>query len=273
MNNTTKEFWEKFISDNYDLLKKAVHKKIFDDQEAYEEALSFVSEKLVEDNMRRLMLYDPQKGASPKTYFNALIRFLICRFFEKKNKKLFFPKWLKEQNNFLWILVYKFLCWYKWSEKDTIEYLKVSNTYKRSTKILNEAIDLVRFKYPDCGKSKENKSLPEDEQFADPDNTTPEKEIIRFERIKILLEIVSDNSETSCKNNSHINLLRDNIRKNFNPSTQQRLLLKMIYQDGLSVAAAGKKLGWNKNQASGQNRRLLQKLRIILGDSLKDHLI
>jgi hypothetical protein len=40
------------------------------------------------------------------------------------------------------------------------------------------------------------------------------------------------------------------------------------YQDGLSVAAAGRKLQWNKNQASGQNRRLLKKLRDILGNVL-----
>ena len=44
-------------------------------------------------------------------------------------------------------------------------------------------------------------------------------------------------------------------------NAEERLLLKMCYQDGLSVARAGEILGYNRNQVHGRMRRLLARLR------------
>jgi len=42
---------------------------------------------------------------------------------------------------------------------------------------------------------------------------------------------------------------------------EERLLLKMWYQDGLNITVAGRLLGYNRNQVHGRMRRLLRRLR------------
>ena len=44
-------------------------------------------------------------------------------------------------------------------------------------------------------------------------------------------------------------------------TAEERLLLKLCYQDGLSVTEAGRMLGMNRNQVHGRMRRLFARLR------------
>jgi len=269
MNTLEKQraFWGKYITDNFSSIQSSIKKRFRDDVETFEDAFSFVMEKLCEDNMRRLLLYDPKRGARPDTYFNYLTICLIRRYFEKKNKKRVFPKWLRQTNHSLWMIVYELLCWKKMSETETFEHINGSIP-KRQPEFINEAIKIIQLKFPNCAAS-DYDDIFEDNDIHDPGGKNPEELSIEQELMKIVLEILSEKNEfADSKDLSGFEQLKLKIRQKFSPSIEQRLFLRMVYQDGLNVAAAGRKLQWNKNQASGQNRRLLKKLRDILGNVL-----
>ncbi|MEO5364548.1 MAG: hypothetical protein H7838_13120, partial [Magnetococcus sp. DMHC-8] len=51
------------------------------------------------------------------------------------------------------------------------------------------------------------------------------------------------------------------LRTTLNLSNEERLLLKLLYQDGLEVEAVARLLGLNGNQVYGRQRRLLARIR------------
>lgn len=53
----------------------------------------------------------------------------------------------------------------------------------------------------------------------------------------------------------------------FKLSGQERILLKLCYQDGVSVSKAGKMVGLTPHQTHGRMRRLLTRIKKILNDS------
>ncbi len=148
----TSESWRKFLSENYGILEKTVQARFPGEPENAEEAISYVSEKLVEDNMRRLRNYDPKQGAKPETYFRALVKYLTSRFFEKDRGHFRLPDGLRKQNDFLLDLIYKHLCWERMPETDVVEYLRQSAHGGRRSSVIREAVQIIRDSYPNCGK-------------------------------------------------------------------------------------------------------------------------
>ncbi len=57
------------------------------------------------------------------------------------------------------------------------------------------------------------------------------------------------------------------LRAALSLSPEERLLLRLIYQDGLSVVEAGRLLGLGTDQVHGRLRRLLQRIRQQVEDS------
>ncbi len=275
------EFWKDFINRHYQLLEKIVQtrfkvnfrldeKALSGEQsrnmEMAEEARSFVCEKLAEDDYRRLRNYDPARGAKPETYFNALVKRLLSKFFEETKGRYKPPKWLLRQDNFLLTLIHKHLCWEKMPEHDVTEYLRTSAFGNRNPSFIREAIQIIQDKYPDCGES-----APPEIENADPaDSVTPETQLIRKEKQKIIRAILlGPDDDASPSVFPVIRTIQENIRQQFNPTKEQRLFLRMIYQDGIGIADTGKKLGWTKYKAQGQIKSLRKKLRQIAGSDLE----
>lgn len=274
------EFWKAKLTRHYPILEKSVKRRFRNEPEKASEALSFVSEKLVEDNMRRLSLYDPDRGAKFETYFSVLVQRLISRFIEKNKKRRRFPKWIEKQGNALWELVYRLLCWELKSETDVFEYVESAAPGKRDEHVVQEAVWVIRENFPDCGNHDTPKEMTIHDNYLSGEslNTgpsfhhrTPEEQTAFNQLLEITDAIyaepaIGDISDTHAP--AGISAIKKRLAEKFNPSTEKRLFLKMIYQDGMGVSEAGRMLGWNANQAAGHHRRLMALLKDIIGDDL-----
>lgn len=220
--------------------------------------------------MRRLKNYDPEQGAKPETYFRIIVRHLSSRFFEKDRGHFRLPTELRKQNDFLMCLIYRLLCWEKMPETEAAEYVRHSAHGGRSASVIREGLRIIRDRYPNCGK-KEKEEIPIDEEEISSSGRTPEEEVIFQEWQKICRAILNspDNDTNTESDRAKIKAIREKLRRKFKPETDQRLLLRMIYQDGMSVKDAAKKLGWTPDKAHGHRQRLLKKLHSIIADDLK----
>ncbi len=277
VSSTSLDFWKAKLSANYGLVENEVRKYFKTDPENAEEALSDVFERLVEDDMRRLRLYDPGRGAKFETYLSLLVQRLISKFLSRKRKRLRFPKWLERQNNSLWFLVYQLLCWELKSETDVVEYLRTSAPGGRSVSTAWEAIRIIRERFPNCGKPPEKEISTDREDGFTRDvfnsesafhNLSPEEQVALRQRIVISQTVLSA-SEYDLSSDSvyrEMGEVREKLDRKFRLTPQKSLFLKLIYQDGMRVSEAGREIGWNANQAAGHHRRLMEQLRDILGD-------
>ena len=66
------KFWDVFLSkkENFNLMKRIVKSSFPDNPETADEALSYVSEKILVDNKKRLQDYDPSRNAT--VYFSFM---------------------------------------------------------------------------------------------------------------------------------------------------------------------------------------------------------
>ncbi|MBU0995975.1 MAG: hypothetical protein KJ737_26065 [Proteobacteria bacterium] len=276
MDSSKTEFWKAKLTRLYPALEKSVKRRFQNDPEKAGDALSFVSEKLVEDNMRRLALYDPGRGAKFETYFAVLVQRLISRFIETNHKRRRFPKWLEKQGNDLWHMVYRLLCWELKSETDVVEYLESTAPGKRDEHIVREAVWVIHENFPDCGKSEVKEVSKAQKDYDSSEGLNNDRSIhqlspedqMAFNQLMaltdaIFTEPVNDDAIEEIVP-GEIATIKKRLRLEFNPSPEKRLFLKMIYQDGMSVSNAGRMVGWNANQAAGHHRRLMRLLKEIL---------
>ena len=277
VSSTSLDFWKAKLSEHYGLVQGLVQKYFINDPEKAEEALSEVFEKLLEDDMRRLRLHDPGRGAKFETYLANLVRLLISKFLSRKRKRLRFPKWLENQDNGLWFLVYQLLCWDLKSEADVVEYLKTSAPGGRSESIVWEAILVIREKFPNCGEQRE-REIPTDryDTFASDasdsgsafHNLSPEEQVALKQRVAISQTVLSSSEYELPSDSPYAEMgeVREKLNRKFRLTRQKSTFLKLIYQDGMRVSEAGRQMGWNANQAAGHHRRIMEQLRDILGD-------
>ncbi len=275
------EFWKTFLTEHYALLQGIVQRRFHvyfsankarlsgeqaRNTEMAEDALPFVSEKLLEDDCRHLKNYDPKRGATEKTYFTVLVQRLLSRFFEETKGRYKPSAWLLKQGHFLLMLVHKHLCWERMPEDDVVEYLKNTASDGRNPLFVREAIQIIREKYPNCGEPRP--SMEDEGEHTD--GVTPEELLVRRETEKIVRSILlgpEDDDDPSIF--PVIRSLQEKINRDFNPTDEQRLFLRMIHQDGMRIIAAGEKLGWSNFKAQGQNRSLRKKLRQLAGDDVR----
>ena len=156
----TLKFWDAFLSkkENFNLMKKIVRSSFPNNPEIAEEALSYVSEKILIDNKKCLQDYDPDRNAT--VYFCFIIRRIIRDFRLQKWGRFRPPKSLLKQPNFLLVLVYKLLCWEKRSEEAVVEQLMNSG---RDPDLIEEAIWIIRDTYKNCENPKFQEIPIEDE--------------------------------------------------------------------------------------------------------------
>jgi DNA-directed RNA polymerase specialized sigma subunit len=278
VNDADTEFWKEKLARLYPSMEKAVRLRFKNEPDKVEEALSFVSEKLLEDNMRRLALYDPARGAKFETYFSVLVHRLISKYLEGHRKRKRFPKWLERQDNALWFMVYRLLCWELRSESAVVEYLEVSAPGKRDETVVAEAVRVIRETYPDCGRDQMAEMATEEtdldregrvEGLSSFHQASPEEQIAYKQLIALADAVFNDSAGEGTRTEEGPGELADlkrTLRSAFKPTPEKRLFLRMIFQDGMTVSRAGRMLGWNSHQASGHYRRLMALLKDILGD-------
>ena len=269
----TSKFWDAFLSkkENFNLMKKIVTSSFPSNRETAEEALSYVSEKLLVDNKKRLQGYDPSRDA--KAYFCFVVRRVIRDFRIQKWGRFRPPKSLLKQPNFLLVLVYRLLCWEKRPEEAIVERLKDSG---KDPDLIKEAIWMIRDTYKNCENPKSQDIPIEDEGFGAEQHDhhyeevsqavgeNPEDRLLKKQLQHLVGFIFHNDHAEGDQNNTvseKISKFKRKMKKKFRASDTDRLFLRMVYLDGMKIPDAGNILKWNKWRSYGKHRRLITQLR------------
>ncbi len=217
-------FYKKQLEKHWQLLYDMAYQK-FSDADTAEEAITYITEQLTKDNWRRLRKYKPVSEF--KTYLMTVVSNLLVDFARKKYGRKRVPGWIKKRG-VLWSKIYMLLCIERQSNNDVAEQMADDN---KNPAIVEEAIWVIKEEVTDCGQPLRPMPVqPDTEPICTPEEQLLNKEI--KSRIAAL-----------------------------NLGGQERLLLKLIYQEGESVSKAGRMLGLNANQVQSKHRRLRIKIR------------
>jgi len=247
------------------LLINRIAERRFIDTNCAEEAALYVMNRLEEDDCRRLRTFSGRAKFS--TFISSLTIRLLEDFSRKKFGRVRPPAWITVLGG-IWVTLFQLLCLQRLSVVEAIETMKSRVASSKQQQVEQTAWTILE-KVTNCGKH-QGLEVPFDDaaegQPNDQDNMvghhdSPEVHFLKNER-KILFELLFKGVATgedvqSSAEHSFITVLKTPVRM----SVEERLLLKLCFQDELSVTRAGKMLGLNTNQSHGKLRRLLVRLR------------
>lgn len=222
-----------------------------------EEAVVYVLEKLQEDQGKRLAGYAGVSRFS--TYLSAVVMRLFEDFSRQRFGRLRPPVWLARLGG-LWLVAFKLLCMERKSFPEVVDEmigyhnLSSQTAEHMSTTILAEVID--------CGhRHGQTLSMEDAGSYRDVNGTGVSQGLEEKERVilcrALFHKVLGDDVSAETK-------LFD---LDFNLSGQEKVLLKLCYQDGMNVSRAGQMVGLTPHQTHGKMRRLLGRIRRILNES------
>ncbi len=253
-------------------------RKRFADENLASEALLFTMGQMEKDNWKRFHAFDSGR-ASFKTFLMVVTRRLFEDFRKKKFGSVRPPRWLLAFGP-LWLKVWRLLCLERMELPDTIETLTAMAPQKYTSEDIEEAGLTIKGRIVHCGHQKgqtvtsdpgELDSIGSDKEECSSDS---EGQAIKNEQKHLLAAIThhlfGDNNDNSIPHGSITSVQAQKAYQALGKvkvSSQELLLLRMVYQDGLNLTAAGRLLGLGPNQVHGKSRRLITKLRTALEDA------
>jgi len=224
-----------------------------------EEAPLFVLNKLAEINWQRLEKFSGT--SSFRTYLASLTFRLMEDFAREKFGRKQAPLWIKKLGG-IWLKLFRLLCLERFNIRDAVEYL-AADTHGEHKETIEEKGYQILENVTDCGGHQAKEVSTDDEQLV-VENDCPESDqqerLEKEERkliFKTLFHKVLGTEVERTIHDSFEKVMMSGIRL----KAEERLLLKMCYQDGLNITVAGRLLGYNRNQVHGRMRRLLRRLR------------
>lgn len=276
-------FLEKQLNRHHDLIHRMID-LYFDDENLAEDAATFIFEKLFEDDWKRLRAN--RQKSSFKSYLTSVVRNLSVDFYRQKFGRLpQAPKWI-QRRGFLWERIYIRLCLRRWRPAAIIDHFKMRN---KDPALVEEAIFLIRQKMPDCGKNRviaitmtdaENGSEMKADSDAPLHYLQADEMDFRFES-DLLLDLIntfltteSSASEQDTNISPRLREKMQKFRSRIELKPDERLFLRLIFQEGFNVTQAGRQVnGWNANQSHGCLRRTMAKIRTaMMRSGLKEEL-
>ena len=247
-----------------------------------QKAASYVIEQLSADGWAKLQSFKGQ--SKPETYLYALTGNYLEEFARKRFGRPRPPEWLKRQGD-LWIQVWKLICLERQLVQSVIDRL----TYHamREVHYIKQVITTIKAKIPTCGESNREISIQHitTENDADAmtnliaDNETPDDNITSARYSEVLLMISSlflDDIAGSAFNHNAIKAansyteskiqLLNALRERIELTDEERLLLKMVYQDGMKKSVVAKSLGRILRQTLDRISEAMQEIGINLDE-------
>ena len=223
-----------------------------------EEAALAVIDGLQADDWHRVRAY---KG---KASFTTFVRSLSSRLLEDFARKRFGrvrpPLWVRSFGG-IWEKLFRALCLERLKVEDAVEVVLQRQMTARKSEIENAAYQLLA-RIPDCGIGHGLEVAYEDEveqrgenTAGGPDQSAEERQI--NEMFLAVFQLVLGEKESKVSEN----LLKKFKQVKVNLSPDEKLLLKLCYQDGFGVTKAGELLGMSRFQAHGRMRRLMARLK------------
>ncbi len=190
----------------------------------------------------------------------------IVNTFSSKNKKRHVPAWVSKMGA-LYEAIYKRLCLKGQDIEKIVEDESKSVPGGRQKDFIHSIIHEIINKDPSCCEQGPQRDASDPDTFAseEEDFGPPEQVLIKREEeasiqaMRIFLDWYKprkeDLDDVTCKN------FFDALSENLHLSIEEKLFLRLIYQDGAMVESAGTMLGWSRDQSFRRRRELLGRIR------------
>ncbi len=250
--------WKEKTMVHWDLINRMAVRR-FGSSGLEDEAPLFVLNGLSDNNWKRLRKFSGK--SSFRTYLASVTYRLLEDFAREKFGRKRALLWIKKLGG-IWLTLFRLLCLERLSIVDAVEYL-ATRTHAVDETAFEEKGWKILENVTDCGahQAKET-SMDVGKQVADTSGfgSDLEESLEKEERNLVFQAIFSEVLGTEVEHTvqrSYENIVMAGV----DLTVEERLLLKMCFQDGLNITEAGRMLGYNRNQIHGRMRRLLSKLR------------
>jgi DNA-directed RNA polymerase specialized sigma24 family protein len=233
-------------------------------------AYNFAFEKISDNDWRLLEGFTGT--AQPGTYLTAV----FCRLLEDYSRSRFGrprpPTWLHRMGE-IWTRIYQMLCLERMEPGSIADRLTVRDS--RSHAEVHRMIAVIRARISDCGQSRGETAMAnptetlESEQRA---TTDPESELSQHELAELLRALRSfldpvpagaarDPDARANPGASSLAARFAKLRDSLDLDDDERLVLKLVYQDGCTVAAAARALRSPEHQVRRRCELAVSRLR------------
>ncbi len=223
-----------------------------------EEAALAVIDGLRADNWHRLTAYS--ETATFTTFIRTLTERLLEDFARKRFGRVRPPLWVKTFGG-IWEKLFTALCLERLPLTDAVEVVLQRQVTIKKNEIESAAYQLLA-RIPDCGKHQGLEVVYEEENASNENHVQvildcSVEERQKKELLEAIFQLVLGEPEFE---------VSDSLLKKINQleiclSPEEKLLLKLCYQEGLGVTKAGEMLGMSRFQAHGKKRRLMARLK------------
>lgn len=222
-----------------------------------EEAALAVIDGLEADNWQRVRAFSGQ--ASFSSFIATISTRLLEDFARKRFGRLRPPLWVQTFGG-IWLRLFQALCLERLPVGEAVEVVHQRQTAMELPAIETSAYELLA-RLPNCGAAQGLEVTGEQEdQQQDPASETTPVEVLEAreqgELFRAIFGLVLEDEQRPLEND----LMQKFQMLKVSLGPEEKLLLKLCFQDDLGVTEAGKMLGMTRFQAHGRMRRLLQRL-------------
>jgi DNA-directed RNA polymerase specialized sigma24 family protein len=249
------EKWKQKALAHWDLINRLAVRR-FGSAPLAEEAALFVMDSLAANSWQRIQAH------SGKGSFTSYLASLSYRLLEDFSRKRFGrvrpPLWITKLGG-IWSLLFSLLCLERLSLSESVESASYRYPGREKTGIEDDALTLLG-RIPQCGKQQGlERSLDESDE-TDRSGRQPEQVFEKDQQehlfAALLGQVMGEEQDRRIPEN-----FASLLTKGLELKPEERLLLKLLYQDNVGVNWAGRMLGLNRDQVNGRLRRLLARLR------------
>jgi len=236
-NALSSEAAKNLVFDHWNFLTSLARKRFPNDIDMGDQALSYVLDKLEEQDWQRVRVWDG--CGSFATFVAVLASRMMTDFVRSRFGYHRPPTWLKEKKDAVWRKAYKLYAVDKYERREAIEVL-CSGSSEMNRNTVEEVVNTV---YSKCTKqarfSEGNVGIDQitESSVVETDTTMPDTiEINNKQLIEVLLEYIqsSDTSLEELEDDTIKNLL-NNLKSHIKMSDEDRLLLRLRFCEGLKI--------------------------------------
>jgi RNA polymerase sigma factor (sigma-70 family) len=246
-------FYRSWALDHWEVVNRMAKRRFSDDVLA-EEAALFVLERLSAEQWQSLRRY--RGTAKLSTYFASLVSHRLEDFARKRFGRVRPPQWLTKLGG-IWLLLYRLLCYQRFSFGDALEIAIGTYQHESATRI-EQIAEHILAEITSCGQEQQQSEFAEEYGMQGSASQASSYELQQQQKVLAALgcQLLGEPADPA-----QLELLEKLLGQPVALSPEERLLLKLCHRDGRSVSEAGRMLGLNRFQAHGKLRRLYRRIR------------
>jgi len=225
-----------------------------------EEAVLAAVDGLSKDDWQRLKNYKGQ--ASFKSYLTVLVVRLFEDFSRKRFGRVRPPAWVKSLGG-VWPKLFVALCLERLGVDWAVEVVHQRDESQTKKKIEEAAFTLLA-RMPNCGAQTGETTFDDCTENQMAAGTGGSSAGDRSYETKESVQLIEDVFSAICGEDSAIDskVIQEQFsRLKILLTSEERLLLKLHFQDGMNITRAGRMLELNRFQVHGKMKRLMERLR------------